>query len=149
MVCHIDRHEGRGRMVDEETVPDLPRLLRQLRRRDARRRGGPELTYRELASRTGWSLGIIAQYFSGKTMPSIDRFDVLIRVLGASPAEQGAMATARDRRTNSAAGRRRPAPVPGRMAARSGCSGRCRWWDRTASSGWSGRASGRWSACSR
>jgi DNA-binding SARP family transcriptional activator len=83
-------------MVDDR-IPDLPRLLRQLRRREARRRGGPELTYRELAARTGWSLGIIAQYFSGKTLPPVDRFDMLVRLLGAAPAEQGALATARDR----------------------------------------------------
>jgi DNA-binding SARP family transcriptional activator len=76
--------------------PDLPALLRRLRRREARRRGGPELTYRDLAATTGWSLGIVAQYFSGKSLPPIDRFDALVRLLGASPAEQGMLATARD-----------------------------------------------------
>src|SRR5262245_252542 len=83
-------------MADDRTSPELARLLHQLRRREARRRGAPELTYRELAAKTGWSLGIVAQYFSGKSVPPVDRFDELIRLLGASPAEQGALATARD-----------------------------------------------------
>jgi DNA-binding SARP family transcriptional activator len=80
-----------------ETVAELARLLRQLRRREARRRGGPELTYRELAARTGWSHGVIGQYLTGRVLASTDRFDVLVRLLGATPAEQGALATARDR----------------------------------------------------
>ncbi|MFF5228077.1 ATP-binding protein [Dactylosporangium sp. NPDC000521] len=76
---------------------DLARLLRELRRRHARRRGGTELTYRDLAAATGWSHGIIGGYLSGRVLPPTDRFDVLVRLLGASPAEQGALATARDR----------------------------------------------------
>ena len=84
-------------MADDQSAPDLARLLHQLRRRDARRRGAQELTYRELAARTGWSLGIVAQYFSGKSVPPIDRFDVLVRLLGATPTEQGTLATLRDR----------------------------------------------------
>src|SRR5688572_6167427 len=84
-------------MADDRTAPDLARLLHQLRRREARRRGAQELTYRELAARTGWSLGIVAQYFSGKSVPPIDRFDVLIRLLGATASEQGNLATLRDR----------------------------------------------------
>lgn len=76
---------------------DLARLLRELRRRDARRRGGAELTYRDLAAATGWSHGIIGGYLTGRVLPPTDRFDVLVRLLGASPAEQGALATARDR----------------------------------------------------
>ncbi len=80
-----------------ETMSDLARLLRQLKRRDARRRGGSELTYRTLAAKTGWSAGIIAHYFTGKTLPPTDRFDLLVRLLGASPAEQGRLATIRDR----------------------------------------------------
>ena len=84
-------------MADDRTAPDLARLLHQLRRREARRRGAQELTYRELAARTGWSLGIVAQYFSGKSVPPIDRFDVLVRLLGATPTEQGTLATLRDR----------------------------------------------------
>lgn len=83
-------------MADGSTLPDLARLLRQLKRRDARRRGGAELSYRALAARTGWSTGIIAHYFTGKTLPPTDRFDTLVRLLGASPAEQGKLATLRD-----------------------------------------------------
>jgi DNA-binding SARP family transcriptional activator/tetratricopeptide (TPR) repeat protein len=83
-------------MRQEQASLELARLLRELRRREARRRGGQELTYRELSARTGWSLGIVAQYLSGKSVPPIDRFDVLIRLLGATAAEQGALATARD-----------------------------------------------------
>jgi len=80
-----------------ETVADLARLLRQLRRREARRRGDSEWTYRELAAKTGWSLGSISGYFDGKALPPTDRFDALVGQLGATPAEQGALATARDR----------------------------------------------------
>jgi len=101
-------------MADNQTVPDLARLLRRLRRREARHRGGAELTYRELAAKTGWSLGIVAQYFSGKTLPPVDRFDVLIQLLGASPAEQGALATARDRVDEVRRSPGRPAPERGR-----------------------------------
>jgi tetratricopeptide (TPR) repeat protein len=72
-------------------------VLRELRRRQARRRGGAELTYRELAAATGWSHGIIGEYLAGNVLPPTDRFDALIRLLGATPAEQGALATARDR----------------------------------------------------
>jgi tetratricopeptide (TPR) repeat protein len=79
------------------TIHDLAGLLRQLKRRQARRRGGAELTYRELAARTGWSIGIIAGYFGGRTLPPTDRFDVLVSLLDTSPAERGALATARDR----------------------------------------------------
>ncbi|WP_117213171.1 BTAD domain-containing putative transcriptional regulator [Allorhizocola rhizosphaerae] len=83
--------------MDGETLADLARLLRQLRRRDARRRGGSELTYRRLAAKTGWSAGIIAHYFTGKTLPPTDRFDTLVRLLGVTPAEHGRLATVRDR----------------------------------------------------
>src|SRR5215510_4567734 len=73
--------------VVPSTVHDLARLLRQLRRREARKREGSELTYRELAGRTGWSVGIIGEYFNGRILPPTDRFDVLVRLLGATPAE--------------------------------------------------------------
>ncbi|HKT05376.1 MAG TPA: helix-turn-helix domain-containing protein [Rugosimonospora sp.] len=79
------------------TVEDLSRLLRALRRRQARQRHDGEFTYRELAGRTGWSVTAVAEYFTGKTLPPTDRFDVLVALLGAVPAEQGALATARDR----------------------------------------------------
>jgi hypothetical protein len=80
-----------------ETVQELAGLLRHLRRREARGRGGPALTYRELAARTGWSHTIIGHYLTGRAMPATHRFDVLVRLLGATPTEQGALATARDR----------------------------------------------------
>ena len=79
------------------TVADLAHLLRQLRRREARTRGDSQLTYRELAAKTGWAHGVIGDYFAGNTLPPTDRFDVLVTLLGATPAELGALATARDR----------------------------------------------------
>jgi tetratricopeptide (TPR) repeat protein len=79
------------------TVDDLARVLRELRRRHARRTGGAELTYRELAAATGWSHGIVGEYLTGRILPPTGRFDALIRLLGATPAEQGVLATARDR----------------------------------------------------
>jgi tetratricopeptide (TPR) repeat protein len=84
-------------MAAAVTSADLAQLLRQLRRREARRRGDSEWTYRELATRTGWSLGSISQYFDGKALAPTHRFDALVRLLGATPAELGALATARDR----------------------------------------------------
>ncbi|GAA2355707.1 SARP family transcriptional regulator [Catellatospora methionotrophica] len=101
-------------MADGGTLQDLARMLRQLKRRDARRRGGTELTYRALAARTGWSNGIIAHYFTGKTLPPTDRFDTLVRLLGASPAEQGKLATLRDRADED----RRQQATPGTHAVR-------------------------------
>lgn len=86
------------------TLAELGTVLRQLRRRHARRSKDSELTVRELAGRTGYAYGAISEYLSGKTLAPTDRFDVLIRLLGASVAEQRALATARDR----VAERRRP-----------------------------------------
>lgn len=86
-----------GALDDVRTVPELAQLLRQLRRREARLRDESELTYRELATRTGWSRGIIGEYLAGKILPPTDRFDVLVRLLGATAAEQGVLATVRDR----------------------------------------------------
>jgi hypothetical protein len=80
-----------------ETLDDLARMLRRLRRRHARRQADAELTYREIAARTGWSHAIVGHYLTGKVLPPTDRFDVLVRLFGASPAEQRALATARDR----------------------------------------------------
>ena len=59
------------------TLAELARLLRQLRRRDARQRGGPELTVRELAAKIGWSHATVADYLAGKILPRTDRFDAL------------------------------------------------------------------------
>jgi tetratricopeptide (TPR) repeat protein len=81
---------------DVRTLADLARVLRELRRRHARQLGVAELTYRDIAAKTGWSHGIIGDYFSGKVLPPTDRFDALVRILGASPAELGPLATARD-----------------------------------------------------
>ncbi|MGW5578851.1 ATP-binding protein [Micromonospora chokoriensis] len=107
-----------GRALDAagaQTSDDLAGLLRALRRRHARQRGDAELTYRELAARTGWSHTAIAEYLTGKTLPPTDRLDALVRLLGATPAEQGALATARDRIEES---RRRVPPTPGRLVPR-------------------------------
>jgi len=79
------------------TAADLARVLRELRRRHARRLGRAEPSYRELAEATGWSHGIIGEYLAGRVLPPTDRFDALVRLLGATAAEQGALATARDR----------------------------------------------------
>ena len=79
------------------TVADLAKRLRWLRRRQAHRCGAAPLTYRELAARTGWSHGIIGAYLTGKVLPPTDRFDILVRMLGATAAEQRPLATARDR----------------------------------------------------
>ena len=80
-----------------DTLADLAGLLRKLRRRHARTSRDSELTYRELAAKTGWSPTAIAEYFTGRTLPPTDRFDALIGILGATPPEQGSLATARDR----------------------------------------------------
>ncbi|MDG4831753.1 tetratricopeptide repeat protein [Solwaraspora sp. WMMD1047] len=92
--------------AEVRTTQDLARLLRELRRREARQEGAAPLTYRALAAKTGWSRGILGEYFRGQVLAPTDRFDVLIRVLGATPAEQRALATARDRIEEE---RRRPA----------------------------------------
>ncbi|GIE99768.1 tetratricopeptide repeat protein [Paractinoplanes rishiriensis] len=97
-----------------ETSDNLAEALRRLRRREARRRGQSELTYREIAAKTGWSIGIIGAYFTGKAIPPTDRFDVLVALLGATPAERGMLATARDRVSED---RRRKPKVPSPRAA--------------------------------
>ncbi|HEY7225573.1 MAG TPA: tetratricopeptide repeat protein [Micromonosporaceae bacterium] len=79
-----------------QTVADLARVLRELRRRHARRRRRPVLTYRQIADRTGWSVSTVGGYFTGTKLASVDRFDELCRRLGADPREQGVLATARE-----------------------------------------------------
>ncbi|MEU7825590.1 tetratricopeptide repeat protein [Catellatospora sp. NPDC049133] len=103
---------------DVRTLDELAGLLRGLRRRHARRCAAPQLSYRDLAAATGWSHGIIGEYLTGRVLPPTDRFDVLVRLLGAAPAEQGALATARDRveelrRPRGPVPRQLPAEVPG------------------------------------
>jgi tetratricopeptide (TPR) repeat protein/transcriptional regulator with XRE-family HTH domain len=95
-----------------QTLSQLAELLRWLRRRHARRQHIAPLTVRELASRSGYSRGAVAEYLSGRTLAPTDRFDVLVGLLGASTVEQGALATARDRVEE----RRRARTGPGAMA---------------------------------
>src|SRR5215469_7889568 len=84
-------------LLSVRSIGDLAAVLRHLRRREARARGGPQLTYRELAEMTGWSRTMIGNYLSGKTVPPTDRFDALARLLGATGRELGMLATVRDR----------------------------------------------------
>jgi transcriptional regulator with XRE-family HTH domain len=79
------------------TAPELAGVLQDLRLRDALRRQGRPLTYRQLAARTGWSHAIIGEYLAGTALPPTDRFDHLVHVLGATSEELGALAAARDR----------------------------------------------------
>jgi hypothetical protein len=112
-----------GDVADIRTLADLARLLRELRRRHARRNGGAQLSYRALSAATGWSHGIIGEYLSGRVLPPTDRFDCLIRILGATAAEQGALATARDqveehrRRTLPTGATVTDTPVPRQLPA--------------------------------
>jgi tetratricopeptide (TPR) repeat protein len=115
LVSELSRRE----IADVTTVAALAAVLRRLRRREARREGANPLTYRELAAKTGWSHGIIGEYLAGRVLPPTDRFDVLVRLLGATPAEQGWLATARDlveERRRAGAGRvlgQLPPALPG------------------------------------
>jgi hypothetical protein len=84
-------------IIGIDTTEGLAEVLRLLRRRLARHTQDSLLTYRELAMRTGWAHGVIGDYFTGKTLPPTDRFDILVRLIGANPAEQVVLATARDR----------------------------------------------------
>jgi len=77
-------------------LADLACLLRRLRRRHAHERGRAEPAYREMAGLTGLSRAGIGTYFSGGALPPTDRFDTITRLLGATPVEQGTLATARD-----------------------------------------------------
>lgn len=86
-----------GPVDSVDTADALAALLRQLRRRAARRDGGAQITYRQLAARTGWAHGVIGDYFAGKTLPPTDRFDTLVQLLGATGRELRLLATARDR----------------------------------------------------
>jgi tetratricopeptide (TPR) repeat protein len=110
-----------GAATETQTLEELAALLRTLRRRHARRRRDRELTYRDLAERTGWSLTSIAEYFTAKRLPSTERFDALLVLLGADPTEQGALASARDRvdeRRRDPASRSSASAVPVGMVAR-------------------------------
>ncbi|PSM45027.1 hypothetical protein C6Y14_02735 [Streptomyces dioscori] len=100
---------GVGPLDAVDTTEELAALLRQLRRRAARRDGGAQPTYRQLSARTGWAHGVIGDYFAGKTLPPTDRFDTLVQLLGATGRELRQLATARDRVEE--ARRARMAPV--------------------------------------
>jgi tetratricopeptide (TPR) repeat protein len=104
-----------GQFDDVRTIADLAKVLRELRRREARTRGDTQLTYRELAAKTGWAHGVIGDYFAGKTLPPTDRFDVLVTLLGANPSELGALATARDRVEEHRRQPSRPTAAPPRV----------------------------------
>ncbi len=117
--------EGAGSQVglpaeSIQSPAELAQALRQLRRRHARDRNDSVLTYRELSTRTGYAYGLIAEYFSGKRLPPTDRFDVLVQLLGANSAEQGALASARDRieerRHAGQTTRTRPRELPADLA---------------------------------
>jgi len=108
-----------------QTLEDLAGLLRDLRRRHARKHRDSSLTYRELATRTGWSQTAVAEYFTARTLPPTDRLDILLEVLGAAPAERRALATARDRveEGRRRAGKRRGARPVSAAAAVVGAQG--------------------------
>lgn len=96
-----------------------------MRRRHARQRGAGALTYRQIAAMTGLPVSTVGDYFAGRTLPPTDRFDALVRLFGAETAEQGALATLRDRveerrRRNGAVadGGRRADPVPDLLRVR-------------------------------
>jgi tetratricopeptide (TPR) repeat protein len=82
--------------AEVRSLADLASLLRRLRQRQARVAGADRVSYRALAKLAGWSHAIVGGYLSGTSLAPADRFDVLIRLLGATPAEQRALATARD-----------------------------------------------------
>lgn len=86
-----------GDLAEVGTTSELADVLRRLRRREARRRRGAALSYRDLAAKAGCSHAVVGEYLTGRTLPPVERFDVLVRLLGADAAEQGALATARDR----------------------------------------------------
>ncbi|MBF9128418.1 tetratricopeptide repeat protein [Plantactinospora sp. S1510] len=117
-------HRSNGHVFDHppldvsevRTLSDLATVLRTLRRRHARQRRDGELTYRELAARTGWSTAAVAEYLTGRTLPPTDRFDVLVGLLGATPVEQGVLATVRDRVAEQ---QRRTPRRPGKAGRRS------------------------------
>ncbi|GAA2668000.1 MULTISPECIES: XRE family transcriptional regulator [Actinosynnema] len=99
----------------------LAAALRDLRRRCARRHGGPQLTVRQIAARTGYAVGAVSDYLTGAALPPTQRLDELARLFGATPAEQGALATARDHveetRRRAVVERRVPRELPPEVPA--------------------------------
>ena len=111
----MDREGDDGRLgAGIDSLEDLSRALRQLRRRHARQHGDTGLSYREIAAQSGYAHGVIGDYFTGKILPPTDRLDVLVVLLGATGEEQSAFATARDRIEE---GRRQPGKWAGGVAA--------------------------------
>ncbi|HEX6686417.1 MAG TPA: ATP-binding protein [Candidatus Limnocylindrales bacterium] len=94
------------------TTEDLSELLGYLRRRLARDLGEPELTYRQIALRTGWSRASIGEYFCGQTLPPTPRFSTLLDILGAGPEEKTQLVAIRDRVAGAHSRRRRAATAP-------------------------------------
>ncbi|BCJ55194.1 hypothetical protein Asp14428_66690 [Actinoplanes sp. NBRC 14428] len=76
------------------TSAELAAALARLR---LERRAGALLSYREIAARAGWSHGIVGEYLGGRVLPPPDRLDLLLRLLGATPAERQSLNAARDR----------------------------------------------------
>ena len=88
---------GPASITAVRTLPELAWTLRELRRRDARSRVAREISFRELAATTGWPRDAVRDYLTGQTLAPIDRFDTLVILLGAGPAERRELAAARDR----------------------------------------------------
>lgn len=78
------------------TIVELAADLRALRTRRARATGDGELTVRQIAASTGYALGTVSDYLTGTTLPPTDRFGVLVRLLGATPAEEVQLGRVRD-----------------------------------------------------
>ncbi|MFC7483701.1 helix-turn-helix domain-containing protein [Luedemannella flava] len=118
------------RLASVTTLAELAEVLHALRRRYARRTGQPVPTYRDIAARAGWSHSIIGQYFTGQTLPPPDRFDVLVRLLGASP-ESRAGWPPRSTASPTAVGSARP-----RTPADPRCRHSCPWtWPTSSGAG--------------
>lgn len=105
-----------------EDMAGLAEALRVLKYRHARRNRDSELTFRELAEKSGLPRAAINDYCLGKSLPRIDRLDILVQTLGASGAEQRAFADARYRieerrrsRGNRKSSRPRAGETPGRV----------------------------------
>lgn len=98
----------------------LARALRELRQREARVRRGPELTYRQIAARTGWSVSAVGSYFSGVRVPRPARLRELLDLLGATEAERAALAAARARLASTGQPSGRAGRGPARSVAGSG-----------------------------
>jgi tetratricopeptide (TPR) repeat protein/transcriptional regulator with XRE-family HTH domain len=93
-----------ARAAAVRTAADLAALLRDLRQRAA----GADLSYRQIAHRTGTSAAAVGAYLTGTRVPPADRLRRLAALFGADAAEQAALAAARERVVS---GRTAPAPA--------------------------------------